>query len=206
MENAWADTFLGTPRLTYKNDVAVDACIRWFEAELNPAFDATSTETKSVNGASFAVLRDTAWADDISFGDCPFSAQRVTLFLRAIVKKPEMVVLDEAFSGMDEYVRDKCMLFLTWGETHTFGIKKDDPEKKRFVIPTRPEMHEEPMFEGLREDQTLICVSHVKEEVPGVLKQWMCLPEAGTRKPARFGSFKKPLDMDSRQWEEIWGV
>ena len=206
VENAWADTFLGTAQLVYENDIAVDACLRWFEAELNPGFELGNTPTKRMNGKDFGYFRDTDWADNLRFGDCPFSAQRVLLFLRAIVKRPELIVLDEAFSGMDEYIRDKCMLFLTWGETRTFGIRENDPEGKRVVKNTRAEMHEEPMFQGLQDNQTLICVSHIKEEVPGIVRDWVCLPDASTGEPARFGKFTRPLDVDHDQWKTIWAV
>ena len=202
VENAWADTFLGKPRLTHENRMAVDACLRWFEAELNPVFEPFTTETVRAQQTEMAVFRKTDWADSLRFGGAPFSAQRVALFLRAIVKKPEMVVLDEAFSGMDEHVRDKCMLFLTCGETQTFVVREDDPEKRRLIVPTA--MCDGPIFEGLQDDQTLICVSHVKEEVPRTLEKWICLPEAGTGRAARFGHFETPLDEDTRQWEEIW--
>ena len=206
IENAWADTFLGTPKLVYENDVAVDACLRWFEAELNPQFDPSTTLTKKSKGSQVALLRETDWADHIRFGESPFSAQRVALFLRAIVKKPELVVLDEAFSGMDEYVRDKCMLFLTWGETRTLAVREGDPARKRFVKATRTDFYEEPMFEGLSADQALICVSHVKEEVPGIVRDWLCLPEAGSGSPARFGKFQTRLDTDESQWNQIWDM
>ncbi len=148
------------------------------------------------------------WADNLRFGDVPFTAQRVALFLRAIIKKPDLVVLDEAFSGMDDQVRDKCMLFLTWGETKSFGVLADRKErvKNRFVYDTTSQLLSERLFEGLGKDQALICVSHVKEEVPGVVRQWMSLPEAGTGNAARFGRFPGPLEGYKRGWDEIWGV
>ena len=204
IENAWAETFLGTPKLSYENDVVVDACLRWFEAELNPAYDPDNTPTVSGNGSDFSTPRDTDWADKLRFAESPFSAQRVALFLRAVVKKPELVILDEAFSGMDEYVRDKCMLFLTWGELRTFAFRKHDPDMRRYVKFTRKGIREGPLIEGLGRKQTLICVSHVKEEVPGLVNKWVSLPEAGTGKPARFGIFDQPLDQKESQWSEIW--
>lgn len=209
LENAWADTFLGTPRLTYEMDVTVDTCLRWFEAELNPAFTPLTTKFvtrawKSEKGFPNSV----DWADNIRFGDTPYSAQRVALFLRAIVKKPDLVVLDEAFSGMDDRVRDKCMLFLTSGETQSFGATLDREKrvKQRFVYDTPPQLLSEGIFEGLSKDQALICVSHVKEEVPGVVRQWMSLPEAGTGNAARFGRFPRPLEEYKSGWDEIWGM
>lgn len=209
LENAWADTFLGTPRLKYENDVAVDTCLRWFEAELNPAFTPLTTNFMTrVWKSDKGFPNSTDWADNIRFGDAPFSAQRVALFLRAIVKKPDLVVLDEAFSGMDDRVRDKCMLFLTWGETKSFGmlVTKKEHLKKRFVYHTPPQLLSERIFEGLDKDQALICVSHIKEEVPGAVRQWMSLPETGTGNAARFGRFPGPLEGYESGWNEIWGL
>lgn len=209
LENAWADTFLGTPRLTHANDDTVDTCLRWFEAELNPAFAPLTTvfttqQWKSEKGYPNSI----DWADSIRFGDAPFSAQRVALFLRAIIKKPDLVVLDEAFSGMDERVRDKCMLFLTWGETKSFGTvtNRKGSSRARFVYDTPPVLLSEKLVEGLSEEQALMCVSHVKEEVPGVVREWMSLPEAGTGAAVRFGRFPGPLEGYPSGWDEVWGV
>ena len=212
LENAWADTFLGTPRLTYENDVTVDTCLRWFEAELNPAFTPlTAGFTTKIWKSNKGFPKSTEWADNIRFGDAPFSAQRVALFLRAIIKKPDLVVLDEAFSGMDDRVRDKCILFLTWGETKSFGVftgTKCGQERitQRFVYTTPPELLSERLCKGLSDDQALMCVSHIKEEVPGVVRQWMSLPEAGTGNPVRFGRFPGPLEGYQSGWDEVWGV
>jgi len=211
IENAWADTFLGTPRLDYDDDVAVDTCLRWFETELNPAFKPVVTSLAAKSGrprlsSQLFASRSTDWADEIRFGEAPFSAQRVALLLRAIVKRPDLVVLDEAFSGMDENVRDKCILFLTWGETRSFGLSMNEGVQKRFVTETDPRLLSEKVFDGLSQDQALICVSHVKEEVPGLVREWISLPEATSGKPARFGRFEGPLEGSERAWEEIWGV
>ena len=209
LESAWADTFLGKPRLTYDSDIAVDTCLRWFEAELNPAFTPLTGKIQSnlwITQKGHPNSVD--WADAIRFGDAPFVAQRVLLFLRAIIKKPDLVILDEAFGGMDDRVRDKCMLFLTWGETKSFGVYRDktDGLRYRFVYDTPSPLLSENLLQGLSGDQALICVSHVKEEVPGVVRQWMCLPEANTGKAVRFGRFPRPLEGYSSGWNEIWGM
>ena len=209
IENAWADTYLGTPRLSYENDIVVDACLRWFEAELNPAFSSELGISSQKNlDEKVPGPRSTDWADDIRFGDAPFSAQRVALLLRAIVKRPDLVVLDEAFSGMDEYVRDKCMLFLTWGETRSFAFFKVEQARprRRWVVDTHPKLLGNNVFEGLSDYQALICVSHVKEEVPGLVRDWISLPEASSRRPARFGRFNGPLEADTSAWDEIWNA
>ena len=200
IESAWADTFLSTPLLTYERDEAVDACLRWFEAELNPSFEASLAPSGRREGAQkFTRLRNTDWADDIRFGDAPFSAQRVALLLRAIIKRPDLVILDEAFSGMDEYVRDKCMLFLTWGENRCFGSRRQISVNR-----IQPRSQRDKLFEGFSDKQALICVSHVKEEVPGLVQNWISLPEASSGKPARFGRFEGPLEEFPRAWDEIW--
>ncbi|KAF3934851.1 hypothetical protein ABW19_dt0202198 [Dactylella cylindrospora] len=49
---------------------------------------------------------------ETTFGDCGLSTQKLALFMRALVKKPDIVILDEAFSGMDEELRDRCMGYL----------------------------------------------------------------------------------------------
>ncbi|KAL9126495.1 MAG: hypothetical protein Q9217_004459 [Psora testacea] len=209
LESAWVETFLGTPRLTYEIDETVNACLRWFEAELNPGFGPGAVSLKKHHPRALFILgpRSVDWADDISFGDVPFSAQRVALFLRAIIKKPDLVVLDEAFSGMDNYVRDKCMLFLTWGEFRTFAITNIDGVKKRYVTPTPAQcLRDHKATSGFRKDQALVCVSHIKEEVPGLVRQWMRLPDPGTGKPPRVGTMTRPLEADEGLWKEIWGL
>ena len=210
LENAWADTFLGTPYLTVEIDEVVDAMLRWFEPELNPALDPSTTlliPRRRTRTSKIPQLRCTDWADEITFGQVPFSAQRVALFLRAIIKRPDIVVLDESFSGMDEYVRDKCMLFLTWGESRSLAISSNMGIDARCVVTTPSNLlaHRSSIMTGLGRDQALICVSHVKEEVPGVVKQWMRLPQAGSGEPPRSGVLRRPLDADEKLWREIWG-
>ena len=104
---------------------------------------------------------------------------------------------------MDEAVRDKCMLFMTWGTSHPYYHDQRGAGQ-------HPTGHADNLWairiRGLDEDQTLICVSHVKEEVPDVVRSWMCLPEAGDGKLARFGRLRAPLKNDEAQWKEIWGM
>ena len=211
VENAWADTFLGTPHLTAAIDETIDATIRWFEAELNPAFNPSTTlyiPNWGRNANNVPVPRSTDWADEILFGQAPFSAQRVALFLRAIIKHPDLIILDEAFSGMDEYVRDKCLLFLTWGESRSFAVSEAHGLAERWVVPTPHNAFIDHTISntGLTDDQALICVSHVKEEVPGIVRYWLRLPEAGSGEPPKFGFLNKPLEADEGLWREIWGM
>lgn len=192
LENAWAETFLGTPQLGDDAHAAVDACLRWFEAELRPGMAGDEAQSAELT-----------WADDLLFGGLPFSAQRVALFLRATIKKSDLVILDEAFSGMDETVRDKCMLFLAHGETKTYSYSSDGQRK---IIDSPISAAGNAPLGGLDPQQALLCISHVREEIPGCVREWLCLPEANTGKPARFGKLDGPMEGDHRRWNEIWGL
>ncbi|KAK4697491.1 hypothetical protein P7C71_g597, partial [Lecanoromycetidae sp. Uapishka_2] len=107
---------------------------------------------------------------------------------------------------MDENVRDKCMLFLTWGATRSFTLSTHDGAQRRSVTKIDHHLLSQRVFDGLSEDQALICVSHVKEEVPGIVREWISLPEATSGMPAKFGRFGGPLEGSETGWGEIWGV
>ncbi|PKS05881.1 hypothetical protein jhhlp_007712 [Lomentospora prolificans] len=187
IENAWAGTFRSRPKLDKAASTRVEAALRWFAPELHPTWH-SRTEP----------VEDLAWADHYLLGELSFSAQRVALFIRSMIKSPDVVVLDEAFSGMDESIRDKCILFLSSGEEKVLqdGNVMDSEVKKsgNVVIP------------GLAEEQALICISHIKEEVPDCVREWMCLPEPNSGLPARFGRLKKPLRSDNKGWLDIWNL
>ncbi len=207
VESAWADTFRARPKLTPDAPAKVDAVLHWFAPELRPASPPLATAADG-SGDSCSGL---GWADDTLFGELSFSAQRVLLFLRALVKAPDVVVLDEAFSGMDERVRDKCALFLTCGEGRMLapsGTAEDTGALGSGVTSVESGVAKAGSItvRGLSEDQALICISHVKEEVPGIVREWLCLPEAHSGRPARFGRLDGPLRLDRRRWDEIWGV
>ncbi|KAL2761094.1 hypothetical protein ACRALDRAFT_1059231 [Sodiomyces alcalophilus JCM 7366] len=191
LENAWADTFKGVPKLDDDARAKVEATLRWFAPELNPNH---LHQEKVAGNDSTESLR---WADDHLFGRLSFSAQRVALFLRAVIKNPDVVVLDEAFGGMDEKVRDKCMLFLVRGEAKTY-----DAAGK--VVDSEVAEKAEVRVGGLSPDQALVCISHLKEEMPDCVREWICLPEANEGLPARFGRFDGPLRTDERRWRELW--
>jgi ABC-type molybdenum transport system ATPase subunit/photorepair protein PhrA len=190
LENAWATTFKGTPNLDDEARAKVEATLRWFAPELDPNHQQTTTSPQP---------DDLAWADDNLFGKLSFSAQRVALFLRAVIKNPDVVVLDESFDGMDEMVRDKCMLFLARGEAKTYS-----PEGR--VVDSDVAKAGTVKVGGLTRDQALICISHIKEEVPDCVREWLCLPEANEGRPARYGRMDGPLRTDEGRWREIWGV
>ena len=173
IENAWASTFRSIPKLDTDAKERVDAALRWFTPELHPNRSSTPLSSGQSTEAE-----DLAWADEYMFGEISFSAQRVALFIRSMIKSPDVIVLDEAFSGMDDAVRDKCARFLIEGGANV---------------------------KGLSDQQALICIAHVKEEVPDCVREWICLPEANTGKPARFGRLDGPLGQDERRWDDIWG-
>ncbi|OBT68536.1 hypothetical protein VE03_01672 [Pseudogymnoascus sp. 23342-1-I1] len=194
LENAWSETFLGIANLDKEAVAAVEACLKWFEHELWPGA-AASDDTQPAHDS-------TAWASDYLFHQLPFSSQRVALFLRAIIKKPDLVILDESFGGMDETVRDKCMLFLAYGETKTFQWK----DGLREVVESDASRTGKVAVRGLGPEQALLCISHVREEIPGCVREWVCLPESTSGTPPRFGRLDGPLDGDSRRWNQIWGI
>lgn len=185
IENAWADTFGTKAKLDEASKQRVTAALKWFTPELQP----DKSKASSAN--------DLAWAEEYMFGELSFSAQRVALFIRCMIKSQDIIVLDEAFSGMDDTVRDKCALFLTDGESKVKtgdGIVDSEASKSgKVVVP------------GLSDQQALICIAHVKEEVPDCVREWICLPEANSGEPARFGRLDGPLRSDAKRWRQIWG-
>ncbi|KAL2266857.1 hypothetical protein VTJ83DRAFT_4134 [Remersonia thermophila] len=208
LESAWAETFRSKPNLDAEASEKVEATLRWFEHELNPAVHAQASSAGSAAQAG-GDTSSLAWPDEYMFGELSFSAQRVLLFLRAIIKHPDIVVLDEAFGGMDDAVRDKCMLFLVYGEqkAYALGTNQGDGGAVRAVVTDSPTAKTGRVkVQGLLDTQALICISHVKEEVPDCVREWLCLPEANTGLPARFGRLDGPLKTSSRRWADIWGI
>lgn len=201
IENAWSGTFLMKPKLSEQARAKVDACLCWFAPELHPSYNTP---------AAVGARSDLSWASDYILGEISFSAQRVLLFLRAVVKNPDIVVLDEAFSGMDEGVRDKCMLFLAHGEAKTYAppaaAGPNTPAAAVVVVDSEQARSNRVQVTGLSDQQALICISHVKEEVPDAVREWICLPEASSGSAARLGRLDGPLRTDARRWGEIWDV
>ncbi|CAK7225170.1 hypothetical protein SBRCBS47491_005800 [Sporothrix bragantina] len=197
-QSAWADTFRAKPQLTSEASGKIDACLRWFASELQPNLGSGGSASTASNSQG----DDLSWADNYFFGELSFSAQRVLLFIRAVVKNPDIVVLDEAFSGMDEGVRDKCELFLSHGETATYAAHSTGSSTD--IIESEIAKQGNVKVHGLTDQQALICIAHVKEEVPNCVREWICLPEANTTAAARFGRLDGPLRTDRRRWDEIW--
>ncbi|EME40631.1 hypothetical protein DOTSEDRAFT_65316 [Dothistroma septosporum NZE10] len=199
IESAWADAPLARAKLTAEADRRVDAILRWFARELNPTQkEATAVEGLENYSDTMYVDSDLTWADDVRFRELSFSSQRLVLFLRAIVAQPDLVVLDEALSGIDERVRNKALLFLSQGEKIVSvkeGIAQDSVLNKLGEV----------RFAGLSEEQALLVISHAKQDVPGCLREWICLPEPGEGHPPRHGKLEGPLELNPNGWNQIWG-
>jgi len=180
LESAWSDTPITKPKINGEAMRRVEEALKWFEAEINPS-------AKRDGGLE--------WASNTLFGEVSYSAQRVLLFLRATIRNPDIVILDEAFSGMDDLARDKCLLFLSRGQSMELQYTDAGPRpvlwKGEVVVP------------GLQEHQALLCVSHSRQEIPGCIRDWICLPEPGTG-PPRFGKWDGPVELDGKRWDEIW--
>ncbi|KAF2240130.1 hypothetical protein EV356DRAFT_496008 [Viridothelium virens] len=216
MESAWADAPLSKPtKLTDEGREKVNACLRWFQTELYPEapkldFSISNSELSSISGlrsrydGEIMKCGSLSWASKVKFGELAFSAQRVVLFLRAIIRNPEIVILDEALSGMDESAREKCAHFLSYGERSVLWTPEARSAEARFV-PSLQSQLGLVQVPGLRANQALLVVSHLKEEVPDCVREWITLPEPGTRAP-RIGRLKGPVSLEHNAWSEIWGM
>lgn len=215
--------------MTHERDLRVDACLRWFQPELDASYDPAEEEVdddsnidldsidsdrkepirlKDFSRGDFAT-RSVDWADNVRFGDANFSAQRVALFIRAFIKQPDLLILDEAFSGLDDYIRDKCMLFLASGEKKMWirsCMGRPNGNRLNRLQTSRHYLRGKAIVQGLQNEQALVCVSHVPEEVSGLVREWVCLPEANSGKAACFGRLSGPFDPRSTTWNEIWGM
>ena len=216
IESAWADTFLSKPTLTYQRDTIVDAVLEYFKPELDPsAEDAKSAGSEGVDisfipEAFRANLADVIpvdnrsaqiseyhpkhsidYADNTTFGQLSVAQQRLILFIRAIIKKQELIILDEAFSGMPANMREKCFYLL-----NNSGPPADG-ELASLPLPY------------LGPEQALIVVSHLAEEIPDTVRFWMRLPsEVGDGQQLDFAQGVLPddstLSADRKTWETIW--
>lgn len=192
LASAWADAFLVKPRIGAAERALVDRLLVLFAEELRGSYSGGKGEG---GGGTDGTEQDTQWADNTSFGALSFSAQRVLLFLRAVAKPVDVLILDEAFSGMDARVRQKCMAFLERGE---IGLRVDGrgPRSR-----SRPPAGAHP---GLTDRQALICISHAREEVPDSVNRWLCLPEPASGALIRFGEFRRSVASSREEWERVW--
>jgi ABC-type molybdenum transport system ATPase subunit/photorepair protein PhrA len=180
LESAWADAPLAKPTLDEAAKKRVDATLRWFANDLRQQQRGAHIQSGKTTDET-----DLTWANELRFAELSFSAQRLALFLRAIVHRPPLIILDEAFSGIDETVRDRALSFLSHGE-------KGGPGGQAVV-------------EGLGEEQALLVISHAKEDVPGCIREWICLSEPGEQKTPRIGELDGPLELNPEGWRDIWG-
>lgn len=245
LESAWADTPLSPPRLSAEADDRVTASLLWFQAELNPALGMYEphkadilrrapmqrmvdfygvTQPDLYRNKESEVLYEqqqqrensVGWADTARFSELTFSGQRILLFLRAILAQPDIIVLDEAFGGLDELVREKCLLFLEHGEMSRLSPFEGHAVQGYTVRADKMGARERNSHErlrnratvgGLSAEQALVVVSHVKEEIPACVRKWMFLPAAGSGESCRVGEVLYfPLADDTRLWEALWGV
>lgn len=229
LESAFADAPLSKPNLDDSARRRVSRCLQWFQTELKAgvSFDAESDGkndecnlhgllAEHTNAATDEARHDIEyrldelvdddaglrWTLTTTLRELSFSSQRLLLFLRAIVANQELAILDEAFSGMDESVKAKALLFLSFGEnkylTHD-GRSADSA----LVHMDRVSMS------GLSDQQALVTISHTRSDVPACITQWICLPEPGALplgQPARTGLLPGPMNMNPHAWEEIWGI
>ena len=194
--------------------------------------------------------------------------------LRAIIKSPDIVILDEAFSGFSPAVREKAMLFLSAGDgrillrrqateggslvnngregteeksawkvirnrrfdlekiCRNMSIKVDDllVGKKKVSLEVRERVDHlrsmnatqldamvtdedslsERAFTGLTPRQALVVVSHVREEVPDVVNEYVRLPgEEEVIEQSRSVEMGMCEHGDIRTvkgWNRIWGL
>lgn len=136
LESAFAETFLSKPSLDHEKDLDVSAALRAFKAELAPNSSPEEAPTvsieklfpkldpegsgkvkKSATSTFYMPLEyQVEYADNIKFGELSTAQQRIVLFLRALIHKPDIVILDEPFSGLTASQRDKCLQFIEKGK------------------------------------------------------------------------------------------
>ncbi|KAK1141713.1 hypothetical protein N8T08_008811 [Aspergillus melleus] len=229
IESAFAETFLSKPMLDHARDLDVSATLRYFKGELDPDAAVTmseeppkvTTEARShfpklqyPYGAGKAFTPsdyEVEYADSVTFGQLNMGQQRLVLFIRALVHRPDIVILDEAFSGMSASIRDKCIHFLEVGE-HGRG-RASTAKRRTSPLETWLRGYSTSIanarFTGLTDEQALIMISHNREEIPDSVRYWMRLPA-----PAEDG--EEPLDFrhgtisedrtlgDPRTWHLAW--
>jgi ABC-type molybdenum transport system ATPase subunit/photorepair protein PhrA len=227
LESAWADTPLSPVALNNEIDERVNAFLRWFQGELNPEaghdplFTEDRTNYRAVSGRegltkkaardfneSYYRPETLQWAEEKRFRELSFPAQRLLLFLRAVIKSPDLVVLDEPFSGLDTETVIKCHAWLAHGEKKIVSLRE-----QAYSVRAKPIIRDSTLesigvskFKGLNEDQSLLFICHREEEVPGVVREWIRLPDPDSGGPPAFGRFDGPLQSDPNRWREVWGL
>ncbi|OJJ45058.1 hypothetical protein ASPZODRAFT_153358 [Penicilliopsis zonata CBS 506.65] len=176
------------------------------------AFNASSNESSS-NGKTKTQKKhfidtdyDIEYADSVLFGELSTAQQRVVLFLRALIHRPDIVILDEPFSGLSASVRDKCLHFLDNGELpgprgRPRGLS-EDPLLSRKKDPS------EIRFRGLSADQALVMISHLREDIPDSVRHFVRLPadQADGSEPLDFvlGVLRNGRRLNADSWAMAW--
>ncbi|KAK2816739.1 hypothetical protein FQN49_008033 [Arthroderma sp. PD_2] len=219
IESAWADTFLSRPKLDQDRRLDVISALKFFEADLNPDFSPEYSQLASP-ATNEGYEPSAPWADNTHFSSLDVAQQRLVLFLRAVVHKPDLVVLDEAFSGMPRLLRDKCLHFLEVGETleESTGSRRI-PGFDVWHLPASNLTAHEARHQGLTASQALIVISHLKDEVPDIVSHWMRLPtmlenetrlggstaiNSSSTRSVRICTLKENQTVSTDTWDEIW--
>ncbi|KAL4907177.1 hypothetical protein BDW74DRAFT_121816 [Aspergillus multicolor] len=234
IESAFAETFLSKPILSHDHDLDISAALRFFRPELDPSFKAEPPRVtiddnlfpetnRKFRGHTYELDYDVEFADNVTFGELSTELQRVVLFLRALIHKPDIVILDEPFSGMTTSLRDKCMHFLEAGERKdvystaarragawnpwTQSLRGEETGKEE-VPWSNTSKHERRHF-GLTDQQALIMISHVREEIPDCVRHYIRLPSSEpndeTGLDFRFGNLKDQSAFSNPAvWDLAW--
>ncbi|KAL5338279.1 P-loop containing nucleoside triphosphate hydrolase protein [Aspergillus crustosus] len=236
LETAFAETFLSKPSLNHERDQDVSAALRFFKEQLDLNFNAADQQPPpkvTIDRTRFPQTARTytnvmkchpiefeiEYADTTTFGQLSTAQQRLVLFLRALVHKPDLVILDEPFSGMSASLRDKCIHFLEIGET----LNNKQSHASRRLGPNHPllrgylsglrtpaeSLKPPPRHFGLSDDQALIMISHVREEIPDSVRHFMRLPSGDQSDPQaldfRCGYMKNTSMLsNAKVWDAAW--
>lgn len=197
LESAWAETFSSKPNLTPERTAMVDHFLHVWTPELchDPRADKFNT----------GVDADLSWATDKirhpSFGQLPMGTQRLLLLLRAIIKQPDIVILDEGFSGIPETTRIKALNWLEHGDGDA-SLSSPTQQPESSGTSTR--------FPGLTDQQAIIVVSHVREEIPACINEFIRLPseeEASVNKrTVQIEKTSPGYVTTSEGWNRAWGL
>ncbi len=199
LESSWAETYAGKPTLTPERRARVDAFLHFWQPELRQ--DGVSDDGDDDKSLDWASDRSTH-----AFGTLPFSAQRLLLLLRAIIKEPDIIILDEAFSGLSAETRDKAMAFLEHGLSASAFVSASESKSNSDSNADS----DSDKFRGLNPNQALVVVSHVKEEIPPVVDEWLRLPgEEEVMEHGRGvegGRTERGYIRTGEGWMKVWGI
>ncbi|EEH18557.2 hypothetical protein PABG_07617 [Paracoccidioides brasiliensis Pb03] len=200
----------------------VDSVLRLFEANLNPDFIPwadflnSNTETNTPK-----VVPSTKWANFLEFSSLSVAQQRVILFLQALIHRPDLIILDEAFSGMESFLRDKCFHFLEMGKqlAQSSGSRRklnyaDVWHRPKSIADSKSQLAR---YTGIADHQALVVISHIKEEVPDIVSHWMRPPTPASTATGpvtpnelalvmnfKVGQLKAQEAVAVHAWENIW--